>query len=46
MSGCSRFAETRCDGKSLLLPAEMQQALAQHLAQVALNRYPVPSYSA
>ncbi|WP_423710020.1 histidinol-phosphate transaminase [Undibacterium sp. WLX3042] len=28
-----------------LLPAEMQQALAQHLAQVALNRYPVPSYS-
>lgn len=27
-----------------LLPAEMQQALAQHLAQVALNRYPVPSY--
>jgi histidinol-phosphate aminotransferase len=25
-----------------LLPAE---ALAQHLAQVALNRYPVPSYS-
>lgn len=28
-----------------LLPAEMQQALAQHLAQVALNRYPVPLYS-
>nr|WP_234030514.1 histidinol-phosphate transaminase [Undibacterium sp. 14-3-2] len=28
-----------------LLSAEMQQALAQHLAQVALNRYPVPSYS-
>jgi histidinol-phosphate aminotransferase len=28
-----------------LLPAQMQQALAQHLAQVALNRYPVPSYS-
>ena len=28
------------------LPLELQQALAQRLAQVDLNRYPVPSYSA
>jgi len=28
------------------LPPELQQALAQRLAQVDLNRYPVPSYSA
>ncbi|MFZ6692332.1 histidinol-phosphate transaminase [Undibacterium sp. SXout20W] len=28
-----------------VLPEEMQQELGQHLAQVAMNRYPVPSYS-
>lgn len=28
-----------------VLPASLQQELATHLAQVALNRYPVPSYS-
>ena len=27
------------------LPAELQQQLAQHLAQVGMNRYPQPSYT-
>ncbi|MFZ6862965.1 histidinol-phosphate transaminase [Undibacterium sp. Ji67W] len=28
-----------------VLPSELQQDLAHHLAQVAMNRYPVPSYT-
>ncbi|MFZ6774094.1 histidinol-phosphate transaminase [Undibacterium sp. SXout7W] len=28
-----------------VLPVSLQQELATHLAQVALNRYPIPSYS-